>query len=274
MPTEEEKLRSLKEQNAVIAQSSITLSNHIKDLEKEIPSLEKTRDDLFYKIKELEDSTKSRHDERQEELNQRGEALSFDEAEVGKREENVSAAEDNLKAQNQDLESRTKRCHEVEHNNSKATLELEIANKKTKKSQEILDKLIQEKQAQPAAKSLNADLQIQISEYTSKNREMDSLRNVYEQGIKANREAVANLAAKNKTLDEEIAKAKGITDRHKSLRSELNSAIESSNKAQKDYEAKLDDFADREKKLEYGWLRINKRIRDKALDISMEELRK
>ena len=273
MPTEEEKNRTLKEQNANFARSSIELTNHIKDLEKEIPSLEKTRDDLIYKIKELEDNTKARHDERQEELNQRGEALSFSEKEVKKREEDVTAAEDSLLAQNQELEARVKRCHQTEHSNSKNALELEIAIKKTGKSQEALDKLIQEKQAQPVAQNLNEELRQQTSEYMTKNREIDSLKITYQQGIKAHSAAIADLNARKITLDREIANAKSISNDKLLINSKLNSGIKAANKAQKDYEDKMSGFAEREKQLEYGWLRINKRIRDKDLDIKMEELK-
>jgi len=272
MPTEEQKNRTLKEENANIARSSIELSNHIKDLEKEIPSLTQTRDDLIYEIDVVEKRIKVKQAEQDSNLNIKDQELTALEGKLKKREDDVVASEETLKIQNVSLENKTIKCEEREEENSNIFKQVLSEIAKLKSQQSELEKLIEEKKAEPAPKDLTAELQGQISKYMSKNTEIDSLKRVYEQGIITNKSANVGLINRKTTLDEEIQKAKSISQSSNAIKSELNSAIASANKAKRDYENKMNDFADMEKKIQYAWLRINKRITEKQIDINIEEL--
>lgn len=268
----EDKLKSINDQVAVVANMQVQLGDDVQKLNIEIQGLQAKKDGLLTAIDNLEANIKQKESERNESLNERDTVITDRERHIEHLQEELQTDIDNLDVKEKDLQLRLEVIRADEQLN---------ADKKAANDKKEIELNIKEA-------TLNAQIAENISragiqEETIKNAN-DAMAEYKIKGSKAENQIIENGKIEEKLtalLDSAQQKEsdlnKKLADfepRKKSL-NELEALIDSK-RIENDHlhEGQLEVIREENKKIQLAWLQINKKIQDHQIDIDIEALKK
>jgi chromosome segregation ATPase len=279
MPNDnEDKKKEAEElQNKIIflAGQQIELSKSLEALRPEIDALEGKKKALLADLELISNRIAEKESQRNEELNRRDELLQERESAQNSEalrlvelDKKLSAKDNDLKVQYNNLaDALNKNLEITQALNGRESL-LNILSKRVSDErkrledkevllQEILEDLNKEREA---LGKREADLVLQINNFKESDKDLQSRIELAQKKEEVLLEGLNKLAADRQSLSEESQK---VAER-----------LALADQRDKEYKGQLDIIDQERKKLELGWLQINKKNQDKQLGMDIEAMKK
>lgn len=268
-------IEQLEEKNVVLADAQVNLTKSIANLKPEFEAMQARKLVLEEELKETERRIADKNAERNESLNQR-------EAEIVHKEEHIKTSLAELDDRRTNLNQREEVLREEEKRISDLA-QINAANATTLESERarLAARIVEHEKAvvdfiseQSRVSDLQSFLETQQSALNDKETEQVG-RDIE---LDKREEALENLeslhAQREQSLTErDLALTKALLDL-KEQNSVLDKRIAVVEEKEKYAEGQFKVIEEEKKKIQYEWLKINKKIQDNKLDLDLKELQK
>ena len=270
----EKENKKLKNENGLIATLQVKLRGISKELESKVESLREKKSLLESEIIETDKQKKIRENQRNDELNKKGEELKGREEILEKSIVRVNDSKYTIKQKASDLDAAIKKMDDCRCQLEASTLELNQKIKSIDIKSEQLDNLIKERTSNVTNnQDIRNKLQDQINAHINKSRECDRAIKEAENAKQSCRVLEDDLNKRIVTLNEKIAGTQSGLKRVEEQNAILKNKVNDAQKQRDLYETKYYGLNEQAKQIQLGWLQLNKKARDKGIDLEIEKLK-
>lgn len=267
-------MKKIEARNAELAIQQIKLIEHSKNLEAEIQILEDKRDKIYLRIKEINEQEKLRENEREKELNRLGREIDRKKEFLDKKEELILEDEKLLKKKQEDLDESICKMDNSRCKSEKLNRDLKIILRGCEdKKDELSDLCEMQRRNTSSNLDLRNKLQDQINHHIGKAKRLDFIIKENENVVEEYSNREKDIQARIKTLNEKISETQIGLDKTKENNLILIKKISEAKEQRDIFEKRFYDLSDQAKKIELGWLRLNKKSRDLRAEEEIERLK-